>query len=219
MSLRQQSSTLGNQPHILKIITSHKRALSAVLSSGLARHHRANPASSIRIEKLYGIPVLLSGVASLTLLQSEKDTLVPHYKTNLKSLLKIRQKTQWSFVFIMAGSLPLQAILDLRMLGLFSMISRLPNYIVNKHARQLLITVQDNSRSWLIQVKNICVKYQLLHPLTLLESPLPKDQFKLLAKKHVQLHWEGIFRDEASPPESLALSSPHPLITSCGSSS
>ena len=110
-------STLGNQPHILKRITSHKRALSAVLSSGLARHHRANPASVLITEKLYGLPVLLSGVASLTLLQSEKDTLAHHHKTTLESLLKSHQKTPRAFVFFMSGFLPLPAIFDLRQLG------------------------------------------------------------------------------------------------------
>ena len=66
-------SVLGNLPHVLNRITSHKKALAAVLSAGLARHHRANPCASLRTEKLYGLPVLMSGVATLTLLKSEVD--------------------------------------------------------------------------------------------------------------------------------------------------
>ena len=71
-------STTGNFPHILRRITSHKKALAAVLSSGLARHHRANPAASLRTEKLFGLPVLLSGVAALTLQKSEINNRSQH---------------------------------------------------------------------------------------------------------------------------------------------
>ena len=217
----------GNQPHILKRISSHKRALSAVLSSGLARHHRANPASSLRTEQLYGLPVLLSGVASLTLLKSEKDTLDLHYKTTLESLLKIHAKTPRSFVFFMSGSLPLQATLDLRQLGLFAMISRLKDNILNRIAKHLLVISQDSSRSWFVQIKEICQKYQLPHPLTILESPPSKIPFKLLAKRHVQHYWEVKLREEAAPldsliffqPKQMSLHRPHPLITTCGSNS
>ena len=55
-----RSPLSGNIPHILQRISSHKRALAAVLSAGLSRSHRGNPAASLRTEKLYGLPVLLS---------------------------------------------------------------------------------------------------------------------------------------------------------------
>ena len=71
-------SVSGHIPHILKRIKSHKQALGAVLSSGLARQHRANPAASLRTEKLYGLPVLMSGNAPLTLLESEIDIFSQH---------------------------------------------------------------------------------------------------------------------------------------------
>ena len=57
-----RSTTSGNNPHILQRITAHKRALGAVLAAGLARRHRGNPAASLRTEKMYGLPVLLSGL-------------------------------------------------------------------------------------------------------------------------------------------------------------
>ena len=66
-------SVSGNLPHILHRIASHKRSLGAVLSAGMARHHRGNPAASLMVEKIYSLPVLLSGVASLTLLEFEMD--------------------------------------------------------------------------------------------------------------------------------------------------
>ena len=60
-------SVNGNQPHILKRISSHRTAVAKVLSSGLARYHRSNPAYYLPTEQVYELPVLLSCVASLEL--------------------------------------------------------------------------------------------------------------------------------------------------------
>ena len=56
-------SSAGNLPNLLERIASHKKALGAVSSAGLARSHRGNPAASIRVHQLYATPVLLSGLA------------------------------------------------------------------------------------------------------------------------------------------------------------
>ena len=60
-------SSSGNGPTILACITAHKKALNGVLHTGMARGHRGNPAASLRVDKLYAIPVLLSGIARLVL--------------------------------------------------------------------------------------------------------------------------------------------------------
>ena len=92
-------SVLGNLPHILHRIACHKRALASVLSAGMARHHRGSPAASLRVEKIYGLPVLLSGMAPLVLLQSEIQVLSHHYKETLQGLLKLYPATPDPVVF------------------------------------------------------------------------------------------------------------------------
>ena len=64
-------SVHGNVPNLLKRLSNHKKALGGVLHAGLARHHRGNPAAAIRTEKVYGTPVLFSGLGSLCLKKSE----------------------------------------------------------------------------------------------------------------------------------------------------
>ena len=86
----------GNIPHIMERVKSHKRAIGAKLSVGLARSHRANPAASLRIERMYATPVLLSGVASLVLTQAETNLLNLHYKTILQNLQKLPNLTPHS---------------------------------------------------------------------------------------------------------------------------
>ena len=86
-------STHGNLPHILNRFSSHNRAIHSVLSQGLSRGHRGNPAASLKVEKLYGVPVLLSGTAALVLKQSEVDILNYHYKSKLENLQKLHPRT------------------------------------------------------------------------------------------------------------------------------
>ena len=65
--------TTGNQTTIFARITAHKAALGAVLHTGMARGHRGNPAASLGVEQLYGLPVLLSGLATLVLTKKEEE--------------------------------------------------------------------------------------------------------------------------------------------------
>ena len=76
-----------------------------------AHRHKANPAAALKIEKLYGMPVLFSGVASLVLERSEVNLIDQHYLTTIKHLLKAHKGTPRSFIFFMSGSLPREALL------------------------------------------------------------------------------------------------------------
>ena len=49
----------------------------AVLHAGLAKKHRANPAAALRVEAVYGIAVLLSGLACLVLSSKEENIFGP----------------------------------------------------------------------------------------------------------------------------------------------
>ena len=219
-------SSSGNLPHILTRITEHKKALGSVLSAGMARGHRGNPSAAIKVEKLYACPVLMSGLASLRLSQTEITSIDNHYKTTLEGLLKLHPKTPSTFVFFISGSLPAIAILHLRQLSLFSMICRLTNDPLNLHARHTLAFSKPSTKSWFHQVREICLQYSLPHPLSLLDDPPKKEQFKKLTKSRVHDFWECKLRKDASSlpslkyfrPTFMSLDKPHPLWTTAGSS-
>ena len=73
-------STEGNLPHLLNRIVAHKKALGAKLFSGVARSRCGIPAASVSIEKIYGAPVLFSGLASLVLSRAEVNILLKVHK-------------------------------------------------------------------------------------------------------------------------------------------
>ena len=92
----------GNLPHIHKKIVSHRKALCAILSAGLARRHRANPLASLRAERIFGAPVLFSGMCALILQKSETDILESHVKQTVEGLLKLHKKTPAPFVYLIS---------------------------------------------------------------------------------------------------------------------
>ena len=216
----------SNLPHILQRISSHKRALAAVLSAGISRNHRGNPAASIKAEKVYALPVLLSGLGCLFLLESEVNVLSHHYKVVLEALQKLHTKTPEPVVFFLAGSLPFRGFLHIRQLTIFSMICRLQNNILHKIAEYVLTRLPDTAKSWFMQIKKLCFQYDLPHPLQLLKEPPNKHELKKLIKLKVQDFWQTKLRQDAIKlqdnslkyfnPHFMSLSQPHQLWLSCG---
>ena len=215
----------GNIPHLLKRISSHRKALGATLSSGNAQKCRANPLVGLRLEKVYGAPVLMSGVSTLVLSGSELSTIDQHQKETYQNIQKLLSNTPRSFVYFLGGCLPSEAAIHLRMLSLFGMVAQLPTDPLNIHARTVLTTAKSSSKSWFRQIRDISLKYQLPHPLAILDNPPNQEQFKKLIKSKVIDYWEIKLRGEASllsslvyfRPEYMNLTKPHPIWRTAGS--
>ena len=86
-------SASGNLLNILNRFKSHNKALGAILPSGLARKHRANPAASLRAYNLHGIPILMSGLPALVLKPAEIASISQHHKRKLLLLQKLHTGT------------------------------------------------------------------------------------------------------------------------------
>ena len=193
----------GNMPHILDRVSAHKRAMASVLHVGAARHHNANPTSSLKLEKLYGGPVLLSGLSSLYLTNKEVGAIHRHHRVTLCRLQKLPPTTPDCVVFFLAGSLPGNGILHLRQLGLLGMIARLgPDSILQKLGRQVLLSSTQN-RSWFNLVRSTSQQYGLPDPLLILQCPPSKESWKRQCKAKVVSWWEEKLRGEASFLSSL----------------
>ena len=217
----------GNLPHIQNRVTSHIKALFAVMPAGLARNQYANPCASLRIQSVYANPVLFSGVASLNLNNSEVAVLHAHHKKTLLNLQKLHKNTPECFVMFLAGSVGATATLHMRILGLFGMICRLPDNILHKISLNKLTTEPDNSSSWFIQLRQLCSRYNLPSPLSLLLHPPSKCSYNSLVKKRVLDKWQEKYRSDAEGKDSLlyfkpsfmSLLRPHPLWTTCKANS
>ena len=162
-------SSDGNQATILARFTAHRNALADILFSGFAKGHRGNPAYSVKIEKLYATPVLLSGIASLYLSNKDLRMIENHYCETLRRLLRLPSHTPRCVVYFLAGSLSGSALVHLRQLSLFSMICRLQDNILHATAVNYFSATTISQKSWFAQIRQLCLLYCLPHPSTLLK--------------------------------------------------
>ena len=133
--------------------------------------------------------------------------------------------TPRSIVHFLSGSLPGEAIIHLRMLGIFGMVARLTADPLRIHARNVLTTAKSSSKSWFIQIRNICLKYDLPHPLIILDTQPGKKAYSKLITAKVISYWENRLRGEAAllsslvnfKPEYMSLKKPHPIWLTAGS--
>ena len=123
--------------------------------------------------------------------------------------------------------MPAVAILHLKQLSLFLMITRLPENILNRIGRYFLTVSNERSKSWFLLVRDICQLYLLPHPLSLLDSPPSKEKAKQLFRTYVTDYWQIKLRKDSAvlpslryfKPQYMSLSRPHPLYQTCGSNS
>ena len=222
-----RSSNAGNSANVLARLSSHSKAVHAVLPVGIARGHYGSPAAALRVEKLYGVPVLLSGLAALVLSKAEESSLNHHFKVSLERFQRLYKATPSPVVHFLAGSLPAAALLHLRQFSLLGMISRLgPNNIMYKVAMQILSSPEKYKHSWFLKIRDISLQYSLPDPLVILSNPPSASSLKLKSQQKVLDYWQAKFREDVSQLDSLkmfkaefmSLSHPHPIWTTCGSS-
>ena len=143
-------------PHLLNRISAHQGAIFSLLQFGAARYRRANPKISIHLERLYGCPVLLSGVPALVLTKVEIGVIQRHHRQTLCRMQKLSPTTPDCVVYFLAGSLPLSAILHMRQLGLFGMIARLGNKTILAKIGRSALESGRKRHSWFARIQEIC---------------------------------------------------------------
>ena len=139
-----------------------------------------------------------------------------------------KQFTACSACFIhgLTGLLPFVAYLHLRMLTLLGQVCRLNegNNILARQARTVFSTTSPSSKSWFWQLRDICILYNLPHPLEFLELKYSKTIFKKLTKLAVITYYTNKFKTDAANLRSLkyfkfdkiGIRSVHPIFATCG---
>ena len=211
-----------NMTSILDRLAAHRRQLFSLLPAGMALRHSGNPAANLRAHTLFCMPVLLSGLASLFLRQSEISTINKYHRGVLIKLMKLLRQTPDCATYFLAGSLPAEGYLHLRQLCLFGMICRLEDNILKNLAFRALICPKPAEKSWFHQIERICKQYGLPNALDLLGNPPPKQDFQKLCKLKVNEFWHMKLSLVTQTLSSLkylntnylSLTSPHPIWTS-----
>ena len=85
----RSTGSCGNMPAVLARLSSHTKSLHTILSCGMARGHRGNPAASLRVEATYCSPRLYSGLSTLHLSKAEIAAISSQQKTTLEQLQRL----------------------------------------------------------------------------------------------------------------------------------
>ena len=214
-----RASDVNNTSSIMHRISAYRKQMFSLLPAGLASHHRGNPATSLKVEKLYCLPVLLSGLIPLALNRNDLRIVSNYRKKTLSRLMRLPDATPEPVVYFLAGSLPTTAYIHLRQLSLFAMVCHQENNILMRHARSVLLTCNSRSKSWFFYLRDVCIMYGLPHPLDLLSEPPSKEIFKKLCRLKVYDYWHKWLCSTTSSLNSLSylrapflgLDVPHPI--------
>ena len=128
-------------------------------------------------------------------------------------------------VYFLGGVLPGTAVIHKKQMSIFGMMIRSPGSVIHNHAVKILSSAKPSSQSWFLQIRELCLLYQLPHPLSLLEEPPTASFYNKLVKSKILDYWEIKLRAEALKLESapffnpsfMSLTKPHPIWSSCGS--
>ena len=105
------------------------------------------------------------------------------------------------------------------MLGIFGMVARLTHDPLRIHARNVFVAEKSSSKSWFHQIREICLRYGLPHPITILDTQPSKKALDKLVVAKVISYWETRLRGEAAllsslshfKPEFMSLKNPHSI--------
>ena len=234
LPLSQQADHVGvlrttsgsNLPSITARIAGHTRSLYSVISCGMSRNHRGNPAASLRVESCYSAPVLFSGLSSLSLSPGEIEVLAVHRRLTLQRLQRLHPCTPAPVLHFLSGSLPAPALLHQHQFTLLHMVAVLgPTNILHQHALYMLH--HSVKHSWFLKLRQTSLLYSLPDPLQVLVCPPTKQEFKKSVKTAIRCYWHLVLTEQAAALPSLRYlhpaflplgPKPHPLWTTCNSS-
>ena len=111
----------------------------------------------------------------------------------------MHQVTPAPVVYFLAGCLPLQVQLHLRMLSLFGQLCRLRegDNILSLHAKNIFSSANSSPKSWFCKLRNVCLQYDLPHPSAWLQARPTKYQVKSRTKTAVLKLWHDHYKSSS----------------------
>ena len=101
-------------------------------------------------------------------------------------------------VYVLSGTIPVEATIHKRALTFFGNICRLPETTIEHRLAVRQLSVKSfASHSWFIAEKEISIKYNLLDPYDLLRDPPTKFHWRRIVKKHLNSHRESSIKENA----------------------
>ena len=129
---------------------------------GLRGHNGLDPETSLHLLSIYVLPVLVYGLEVVLPKNSLIEKLERTYKQFIKHILSLPTTMADPAVYVLSGTVPIEAVIHKRALTLFGNICRLDDASIERQLahRQFAVKGYD-SNSWFVAAKKLLVKYDL----------------------------------------------------------
>ena len=171
-----------------KAVKTARRTAYSLMGAGFHGYNGINPKVSIRLWNVYIKPRMLYGLESQILKKKDVTVINQYHKTLLKQLMHLPKRTADAAVYILAGEVPVEADLHIKILNQLGNILRSTGVERDLAERQLALK-KDSSSSWFIYVKKILEKYDFPSIYDLLNDPPVKTLWNFKIKKTIVNFW------------------------------
>lgn len=189
-------------------IKAARRAAFGLMGAGLYGLNGVGAEIAVLQYNIYVIPTMLYALEALVLSDTEMGRMSNYHRKNLRAIQHFPKSTAIPAIFLLSGSPPLQATLDIRVLSLFRRIVaadvKTPPalYIQDLITRQLAMK-EESSSSWVNHVKQLLRKYQLPSAYNVVLHPPKKKMWKRMIEKAVMSTWTTELQEEAMEKSTL----------------
>jgi hypothetical protein len=152
-------------------IKKSRRSGYGLFGGGFHCNNGLDPETLIHLFNTYITPVLMYDMELIIPKTTALEQLERYQKKLLKQLLLLPPNTPGPAVYLLSGTLPVEAQLHIRALSFFNNICNQEEKSIEKlSARQQLRIKTINSNSWFIEIKKMLIKYNLQDPVLLGQS-------------------------------------------------
>lgn len=203
LGLTRYTTPRGNVVLANERVKLGRRTNYAMMGIGFHGANGLPPLVSIRLYHCYVLPRILCGLESIRLTRECLNILDTFHRSTMRMLQNLPQRVAKESIYLLTGTIPIEAHLDLRKLSLIGAIARRKGSKLWEIALRQLIMKDNNSSSWFVEIRRLMAKYDLVHPIDLLQTPVQKCKWKANCKAAVVTHWWKVLQDEAMLKSSL----------------
>ena len=206
----QKSENCSAMTTVTENIRKARRALYSLMGTGLHSENDLDPETAMSLIRAFILPILTYGLEIVLPKRKNLDNINRQYKKWIKQILSLKTNGADPAVFILARTLPIEAEMHIKAITLYGNITRAEKSSVEwKLAERQLTIKSHDSHSWFIEIKELCLKYDILNIYNYLENPLSKNQWKKMIKTKNYAYWKSRLLEEAKLYKSLKFMNNH----------
>ncbi len=210
-------------PDVQKRINAARGTAYQLLGVGLHGHCGMDAATAFRTIQTHVTPKLLQGLETAVLQAKDIQQLESFYRRLLRQIQSLPECTAKEAIYVLLGTVPVEALWHLKVLTMFGSICRLgAAHPLHLLAVRQTVVRQDNKHSWFTQAHKIAAKYNIDLSQTL-TCPWPKLVWKKYINTVIRSWWHHSLCAAAAQKSTLQQltldlcpeNQPHPMWTCC----